>query len=99
MLLGHPHASGSVRSARRGATRATRLADETATGQHDGVTNPYAIESEDGYHEQAEQLGVTREHADRVLRRATTDADETPDTNPYQLAYLQLVADLHRNPE
>ncbi|MGW4113702.1 hypothetical protein ACWEFJ_22775 [Actinosynnema sp. NPDC004786] len=63
------------------------------------MTNPYAIEAEDGYHEQAERLGATRDHADRVLRRAVTDAATTPGTNPYRLAYLQLAADLNRNPE
>ncbi|TQM78174.1 hypothetical protein FHX81_0430 [Saccharothrix saharensis] len=65
------------------------------------MNNPYtdAIQSEEGYRQQAEHLGVTGEHADRLLRRALADAREAPDTNPYELAYLQLVADMNQNPK
>ncbi|MCE6998475.1 hypothetical protein LZG04_27280 [Saccharothrix sp. S26] len=65
------------------------------------MTNPYtdAITSEEDYHQQAEHLGATREHADRLLRQALADTGEARDANPYKLAYLQLVADLNQNPK
>lgn len=58
-----------------------------------------AAEAENHYHTQAENLGASKDHADRVLRQAVFDAGRAGNGNPYELAYLQLVADLNRNPE
>ncbi|MFI9006094.1 hypothetical protein ACIGNX_02515 [Actinosynnema sp. NPDC053489] len=52
--------------------------------------------TEDDYYARAEGLGAARDHADRVLRQALDDGGAG---NPYELAYLQLAADLNRNPK
>ncbi|MEU4742697.1 hypothetical protein AB0G02_19840 [Actinosynnema sp. NPDC023658] len=60
---------------------------------------PVAVESEDDYYAQAEQLGAARDHADRVLHGAVRDGGRGESDNPYRLAYLQLVAELNENPK
>lgn len=61
--------------------------------------HPAAPRSEDDYHTQAERAGASKEHADRVLHQAVLDSDREQDGSPYELAYLQLVADLNQNPK
>lgn len=53
----------------------------------------------DHYYRQAEVLGATRDHADRVLEEVGADPRSSGERDRYELAELQLAADLHRNPE
>ncbi|WP_447002450.1 hypothetical protein ACRAKI_22290 [Saccharothrix isguenensis] len=65
------------------------------------MNDPHADASraENDYFTQAENLGASKEHADRVLRQAIRDASRGEAADPYELASLQLAADLHQNPE
>jgi hypothetical protein len=76
-------------------TRMPRSCD----GDMDG--NPYTagVKSEKDYYEQARRLGCSREYAERVLTQVGTDDDLTDPTDVVRLAYVQLVADLRRNPQ
>jgi hypothetical protein len=53
-----------------------------------------AAEAESHYYTQADGLGVSKEHADRVLREAIFNAGRTGDRDPFEQARLQLVTDL-----
>ncbi|XVS61888.1 hypothetical protein ACQPYE_26865 [Actinosynnema sp. CA-299493] len=65
------------------------------------MNDPYADASkaETDYFTQAENLGASKEHADRVLRQAILDVSRGEADDPYELARLQLTADLHQNPK
>ncbi|XVS62101.1 hypothetical protein ACQPYE_28045 [Actinosynnema sp. CA-299493] len=67
------------------------------------MKDPYAdadaAKTENDYFAYAEDLGASKEHADRVLRQAILDVSRGDAADPYELARLQLAADLHQNPE
>lgn len=58
-----------------------------------------ASKAENDYFTQAEDLGASKEHADRVLRQAILDVSRGEAEDPYELARLQLTADLHQDPK
>ncbi|WP_157620999.1 hypothetical protein [Saccharothrix sp. NRRL B-16348] len=64
------------------------------------MNDPYtdAAKAETDYFTHAENRGASKEHADRVLRQAIVDVSRGDATDPYELARLQLAADLHQAP-
>ncbi|MGW4115299.1 hypothetical protein ACWEFJ_30865 [Actinosynnema sp. NPDC004786] len=64
------------------------------------MNNPYidAAQAEKDYFRYADDLGASSEHADRVLRQTIHDSSQGEAADPYELARLQLTADLYQTP-